>query len=98
MRFVQIITLTTDRFDDLEAAHEAWRAATEGERTAVRELVCEERGHPGRYHIIVEFPDHDAAQRNNDLAATAEIASRIGELATDGPEFLDLDVRRLDEA
>ena len=60
MGFVQIIKLRSDRFDELEAAHDEWRAATEGQRTVVREMLCQDRDDPGSYWMIVEFPDVDA--------------------------------------
>ena len=97
MGFVQIIKLRSDRFEDLEAAHDEWRAATEGQRTVVREMVCENRDDPGEYWMVVEFPDADAAARNNDLDATGRIAQRLAELATSGPEFVNLDLLRVDQ-
>ncbi len=97
MGFVQIIKLRSDRFDELEAAHDEWRAATEGQRTVVREMLCQDRDDPGSYWMIVEFPDVDAAARNNDLEATGRIAQRLAELASAGPEFVNLDLLRVDE-
>ena len=98
MGFVQIIKLTTDRLDDLEAAHDDWLAATEGQRTVTREMVCENRDRPGEYWMIVEFPDHEAAMKNNDLPATNEISGRLAALATGAPEFVNLDLIRTDGA
>ena len=96
MGFVQIIKLRSDRFDDLEAAHDEWRAATEGQRTVVREMLCQDRDDPGTYWMIVEFPDHAAAERNNDLEATGRIAQRLADVASSGPEFVNLDLLRVD--
>ena len=96
MGFVQIIKMVTSDFDGLEAAHEKWLAATEGRRTVTRELVCQNRDKPGEYWIIVEFPSHEDALRNNDLPATAEIALEMGTLANEAMEFINLDVIRQD--
>lgn len=96
MGFVQIIRVKTSRFDDLERAHERWRAATEGTRTATRELITKDRNAADVYWIVVEFPDHAAAMRNNDLAATNEIAAAIAALAEEPPQFIDLDVVRVE--
>ncbi len=96
MGFVQIIKMVTSDFDGIEAAHEKWLAATEGERTVSRELVCQNRDQPGEYWVIVEFPSHEAADRNNDLAATAEISQTMGALSDGGMEFINLDVLRQD--
>lgn len=96
MGFVQIIRVRTSRFDELERAHEKWRAATEGTRTVTRELVTKDRNAEDVYWVVVEFPDHAAAMRNNELAATQDIAQAIAELADEPPQFLDLDVLRTD--
>lgn len=95
MTFVQIIKLSTSNFEQLEAAHDEWLGATEGQRTVSRELICENRDKPGEYWIIVEFPSHEDAMKNNDLPATARIAETINSLADGEPEFLNLDVRRV---
>jgi quinol monooxygenase YgiN len=97
MGFVQIIRASTSRIEELEAAHDDWRRATEGERTTTRELTCVNRDVPGEYWIVVEFPDHDAAMRNNELPATKAIAEKMWALCDRPPEFIDLDVRRLDD-
>ena len=96
MGFVQIIEITTSRFDEVEALHEAWLADTEGERTTVSETICRDRDRPDTYLVIVEFPSHEAAMRNNELPATEKIAAGITELADRPPTFRDLDLVRHD--
>jgi hypothetical protein len=96
MGFVQIIKATSSKFDELEAAHEEWLKDTEGQRTVTRELVCENSDKPGEYWIVVEFPSHEAAMRNNELPATSRIAQRMAELCDGEPEFLNLNLLRQD--
>jgi quinol monooxygenase YgiN len=96
MKFIQLMKVTTKRFDELEAAHEEWLKVTEGQRTVTREIVCRNRENPDEHWIIVEFPDHDAALRNNDLPATAQIAAKMAALVDQPTEFLNLDVVRQD--
>jgi hypothetical protein len=96
MSFVQVIKLRTSKFDDVDAAHSEWVRATEGVRTTTRELICQDRDHPGEYWVIVEFPSYEDAMRNNDLPATATIARRMAELTDAPPEFVNLDVIRTD--
>ena len=55
MKFVQIMEVTTDKFDEFEALHERWLAATEGERTTELEWVLRDRDNPNRYVIVVQF-------------------------------------------
>ena len=96
MSFVQIIKMSTSKFDEVEAAHEDWLKETEGQRTVSRELVCQNRDKSGEYWIIVEFPSYEDATRNNDLPATARIAERMMALSDGQPEFMNLDVIRQD--
>jgi hypothetical protein len=96
MGFVQIMELTTTRFDELEALHDKWRQATEGKRTVTHELVCRDRDNPNTYMIVIQFPSYEDAMRNNDLPETNEIAANIAKLA-DGPiTFRNLDLVRED--
>ena len=44
MKFVQIMEVTTDKYDEFETLHEQWLAATEGERTTELAAACEAAG------------------------------------------------------
>lgn len=96
MSYFQIIELQTDDPDGLEAVHERWLAATEGQRTVVQEWVCRDLDRPDTYLMIVEFPSTEAAAINNDLPATAEIAASLAALATGPLTFRNLDLIRHD--
>lgn len=96
MGFVQIIELQTSRFDEIEALHETWLAETEGARTTISEMMLADCDHPGRYLVIVEFPDDDAAAANNDLAATGRFAEALSALLDEPPTFHNLDLVRID--
>jgi quinol monooxygenase YgiN len=96
MKFVQIMEVTTDKFDEFEALHERWLAATEGERTTELEWVLRDRDNPNRYVIVVQFDSFQEAMKNNDLPATAEIASKMNELADAPTVFRNLDLIRID--
>ena len=96
MKFVQIMKVTTSRFSEMEAAHEEWLKATEGQRTVTSEIITENRDKPGEYWIIVEFPSYEDAMRNNDLPATAQIAEKMAALCDAPTEFFNLDVHRID--
>ena len=98
MTVAQMIKVKTSKYDELDQAHDAWKKATEGERTVTRELICENRDAPGEYWIIVEFPSVEAARQNNELPATGRIALEMAKLAEGEPEYVNLDVRRMEEA
>ena len=96
MGFIQIIKMSAADFADVETAHEEWLRATEGQRTVTRDVICENRDKPGEYWVLVEFPSYEDAMRNNDLPATAKIATQMAELSGGQLEFFNLDVRRRD--
>ena len=97
MAFIQIISLTTSRPDDVEALVQEWRDKTEGRRTARRGTFTTGRDRPGTIVQIVEFPSYEDAMANSDLPETGEFAERLAALC-DGPiEFRNLDVRSVEE-
>ena len=96
MKFVQIMKVTTSKMAEMEAAHERWLEATEGQRTVSREMICENRDKPGEYWIIVEFPSYEDAMKNNDLPATSAIAEAMAGLVDAPPEYFNLDLVRED--
>lgn len=95
-RVLQVIEVRTDRFEDLEQLHERWLDDTVGERTSAQEWVCRDRDRDDTYVIVVEFPSAEAAQVNNDLAATSRIAEGVAKLADGDPQFRNLEVLRHD--
>jgi quinol monooxygenase YgiN len=96
MAFVQIMEVQASDYDAIEKLHEEWLAATEGERTVRRELVCQDRDRPGTYVIVVEFDSYEEAMKNSELPATAKIAEGMAALAKEPPTFRNLDVVRQD--
>lgn len=97
MSYMQLIEVESPSYEELMKLHEQWRKDTEGERTVVRDWICEDRDRPGTYLMIVEFPSVEAAAVNNDLPATARIAQGLAALATRPIVFRNLNLRRHDE-
>lgn len=98
MAFIQIIEMEfdPDRWAEIQAMEEEWRARTEGERTVVRNTWCQDRANPARLVNIVEFENYEDALRNNELPATQELAARMSGLVR-SVRYLDLDVRETRE-
>lgn len=97
MAFIQIIELTTNNFDEVEALMDEWIEQTQGKRLAHRATVTEDRERPNTFVQIVEFPSYEQAMENSNLPETSDFAERIAKLC-DGPlTFRNLDVRRIDE-
>ena len=98
MKFVQLIEMKTDRYPEIEKLHEKWLAATEGSRTVKLEWVMQDRDDPSRYVIMVLFDSFEDAMKNNDLAATGEIAAGMSSLTAEPAIFRNLDLLRVDES
>jgi hypothetical protein len=92
MAFMQIIEFRTSDIDGVRQVDEDWRRATEGKRTARRELLARDHSDPTRYFAIVYFDSYESAMENSGLPETQAAAEQYMK-ATDGePVFYDLDV------
>lgn len=91
MTFIQIIEFTTDDIDSVRQIDEKWEAATEGKRTARRQIVTRDRNQPNRYLSIVFFDSYDSAMQNSQLPETQELAGQYPQV-TSSIAFHDLDV------
>jgi hypothetical protein len=94
MEFMQIVEVPTDDVESVLALDEEWMQKTEGQRTARRQWICQDRDRPGTVVMLVEFPSYEAAMQNNDLPATGDIAIGLERLAGAQPGFRNLDVIR----
>ena len=92
MAFVQIIEFRTTDIDAARRIDEEWRRATEGKRTARRELLARDHSDPDRYFGIVFFDSYASAMENSGLPETQAAAEQYRKIA-DGPAvFYDLHV------
>ena len=91
MSFLQIITFATDRFDEFVALEHAWSEETAGRRTNVGAQVFADRDRPGHYLALDWFDSHESAMVNSHLPATDAFARQAAELATEGPDFWNLE-------
>jgi hypothetical protein len=90
--FIQLVTLTSGKVDEITKIDEAWRQATAGRNTVLSERVYAHRDRPGTYTSVCEFASHDAAMANSALPETARAAEAIAGLC-DGPiTFTDLEL------
>ncbi len=91
MGFIQVVEFTTDDYDKVRQIDDRWAAATEGKRTARRQIVGRDRNHPDRYLAIVFFDSDESAMQNSALPETQELAGHYGGVTT-SIAFHDLDV------
>jgi hypothetical protein len=90
--FVQIIQYQTSKIDEMRKVGDEWEAATKGEGTAQRVLVCADRDTPGRYFNLAFFDSHESAMQNSELPTTQAFAGRMMALADGPPTFYNLDI------
>jgi quinol monooxygenase YgiN len=92
MPFVQIVSFSTSRFDEMKALSDKYEADTAGKRTSTKATICADRDTPGRFVIVAEFPSFEAAMENSNLPETQALAEEMRKLA-DGPaSYMNLDV------
>jgi len=97
MAFIQLIEITSSRVSEIEALTAQWRAQTEGQRTAVRAALTQDRDRPGAYIQIVEFGSYENAMANSRLPVTTAFAERLAALCDGPPVFRNLDVISVEE-
>ncbi len=91
MGFVQIIEFTTSDFDAVRQVDADWEKATEGKRTARRQIVTRDRNNPDHYMALVFFDSYESAMENSELPETQAFAGKY-QTVTKGMAFHDLDV------
>ncbi|MGH9007009.1 MAG: hypothetical protein ACRDZQ_09125 [Acidimicrobiales bacterium] len=91
MAFIQIVELTTEDYAAVKKVDEAWIAATQGKRTARRQIVGRDRNDPNRYVGLVFFDSYESAMENSALPETQAFAQQYGDVTT-STTFHDLEV------
>jgi hypothetical protein len=92
MAFIQIIDFHTSRLEEGRPIIEEYFAKTQGRRTVLRSVLCQDRNDSTHYVNIVYFDSYESAMQNSSLPETAELAAKLGALADSPETFYDLDV------
>lgn len=92
MAFAQIIEFKSGDIGGILKAGEDWRQATEGKRTARREMLARDRSDPDRYFMIVFFDSYESAMANSELPETQASADTFAALSDRPPTFYNLDI------
>ena len=92
MSFIQVIEFRTSDIDAVRQANDDWRRATEGKRTARRELLVRDRSDPSRYFAIVFFDSYESAMENSGMPETKAASEQYMKVTDAMPVFYDLDV------
>jgi len=92
MAFVQVIEFKTKDIVPVQATDDDWQRATEGKRTAQRQMLARDHNDPDRYFALVFFDSYESAMANSKLPETQEAADKYMHLTEGEPTFYDLDV------
>jgi len=92
MAFMQIIEFRTADLDKARQVDDDWWRATEGKRTARREVIARDRSDPSRCFAVVFFDSYESAMENSALPETQAAAQQYATLSDGPPVFYDLDV------
>ena len=91
MGFIQIVEFTTADFEAVRRIDAEWEKASEGKRTARRQIVTRDRNNPERHLVLVFFDSYESAMDNSNLPETQAFAERYRAVTKD-VAFQDLDV------
>jgi hypothetical protein len=92
MAFVQLIEFRATDVEEVRRIDDEWRRATEGQRTARRELLARDHSDPDRYFAIVFFDSYESAMQNSSLPETKASAEQYQKVTSGPPVFYDLDI------
>ncbi|GAA0624762.1 hypothetical protein GCM10009547_29940 [Sporichthya brevicatena] len=93
--FIQTITYTTSRIDEVRQLNEDYRArrmADGADLRPVQVTLCTDHEVPNRYTVLVEFNSYEDAMANSNHPATSEFAQQMQKLCDGPPTFVNLDV------
>jgi hypothetical protein len=92
--FIQINLSHSDRsIEEFMALEDEFIQATEGQRTIRRAIGCQGADDPSLRILIAFFDSAEDAQKNSQLPGTDKIAQKAMALASDTPQFFNLEVR-----
>lgn len=93
-KFIQLIEYWTDRFDEVDSLLTDWITDSQGQRTATRTRIGQDRHDRQHYIELLEFNSVEDAERNSQLPVTDAIHQRFVPLCSRGPIFTDLLIHR----
>ena len=92
MAFVQVMTYTTSKRAEMDAALEQWLEDTRDVRRARKRLLLKDRETENRYVEVVFFDSYEDAMHNSMLPATGALSRSFATLTDDGFHFQNLEV------
>jgi hypothetical protein len=91
MGFLQIISFSTDRFEEFVELEHQWVQDTTGLRTSVGGRLYADRDRPGHYVALDWFDSYESAMTNSHLPETDAFAQKAMALSTGEVVFSNLE-------
>jgi hypothetical protein len=93
-KFIQLIEYWTDRFDEVDSLLTDWITDSQGQRTATRTRIGQDRHDPQHYIEVLEFNSVEDGELNSQLPVTDTVHQRFVPPCSRGPFFTDLLIHR----
>jgi hypothetical protein len=93
-KLIQLIEYWTDRFDEVDNLLTDWITDSQGQRTATRTRIGQDRHDSQHYIEVLEFSSVEDAELNSQLPVTDAVHQRFVPLCSRGPFFTDLLIHR----
>jgi hypothetical protein len=90
--FMQILTYSTSKRAEMDAARRQWIEDTEDVRRARNRILLRDRESTERYVELLFFDSYEDAMHNSSLPATRVLAEAAVSFTEGGLEFQNLDV------
>jgi quinol monooxygenase YgiN len=98
MAFVQTITFSTDRMDEMQALMDRFQQEqAEPSPGPARVTVVKDRDQDDRYMVIAEFESYELAMENSARPETDAMAGEMAKLSNGPPSFGNYDVLSVEE-
>ena len=92
MRFIQTISYTTSRPDDMRALAEGFQQENPAAPGIIGIKLLKDRDRGNAYLLIAEFESYDVAMENSARPETDAFAKQMSALADSGPEYGNYDL------
>jgi quinol monooxygenase YgiN len=92
VKFVQTISYTTTKIDELRALSDRWNAENPQAPGLVGVKVLQDRDRENAFMIVVEFESYDLAMENSARPETGAFANEMSALVDGPPTFGNYDV------
>ena len=92
MKFIQTISYTTTRIDEIQALSEDYDRDRPSAPGFLGARVLKDRDHENAYMVVAEFESYEQAMENSARPETDAFAKKMAELVDGPPTFGNYDV------